>query len=218
LKSLILTFVSLTLFGCANLNLRDGNSSPTYKKEPPQVVALRQQVADLKAKNLSYEEQFRLSSGKVEELEIMNRRMEDSSTKRLGEESQELQAYKESVSELVAEKKRLETEVLRLKDENKTLSGSVKAAKRTAKEHLEIGNKLFDDKKWSEAAAEFQAFREKTGNKQNEDYALSTYKIGVCFQELGLKNEARTFYKSVVAKHKKTRASKFAQYRLENMK
>lgn len=218
MKSLILTFVSLTLFGCSNLNLRDGNSTTTYKKESPQVTALRQQVADLKAKNIAYEEQFRMSSGKVEELEIMNRRMEDSSTKRLGEESQELEAYKESVSELVAEKKRLETEVLRLKDENSRANTAVRAAKRTSKEHLEVGNGLFDDKKWSEAAAEFQAFREKASNKSDEDYALSTYKIGVCFQELGLTKEARTFYKSVVSKHKKTRASKFAQYRLENMK
>jgi len=218
LKSLILTFVSLTLFGCGNLKLRDGNTATTYKKESPQVTALRQQVADLKAKNLSYEEQFRISSGKVEELEIMNRRMEDSTTKRLGEESQELQAYKESVSELVAEKKRLEIEVLRLKEENAKANNAVKAAKRSAKEHLDVGNDLFDDKKWSEAAAEFQAFREKSNNKNNEDYALSTYKIGVCFQELGLNKEARTFYKSVVAKHNKTKASKFAQYRLENMK
>jgi len=218
LKSLILISLFLFLFGCADLKLRQGQGSSSYKKESPEVTALRQQVADLKAKNLSYEEQFRMSSGKVEELEIVNRRLEDSSTKRLGEESQELQAYKESVSELVAEKKRLELEVIRLQEENKKANRAVKSAKKSSKDHLDEGSRLFEAKKWSEAAAEFQSFREKTNNKKNEDYALSTYKIGVCFQELGLKNEARTFYKSVVAKHKKTRASKFAQYRLENMK
>lgn len=218
MKSLILIVTTLMFFGCASLKLRDGKSTTAYKKESPAVVALRQQVADLRAKNQAYEEQFRMSSGKVEELEILNRRLEDSSNKRLGEESQELQAYKESVSELVAEKKRLELEVLQLKEENKKANLAVKSAKRTAGEHLKAGDELFDDKKWSEAAAEFQAFREKAGNKKNEDYALSTYKIGVCFQELGLNKEAKTFYKSVVAKHKKTKASKFAQYRLENMK
>lgn len=222
MKTRILTLLSiglsLCLFGCDSLKLRQGSTRSSYKKESPQVMALRKQVADLKAKNLAYEEQFRLSTGKVEELEILNRRIEDSTKKRLGEESEELQAYKESVSELVAEKKRLELEVLKLKEENKKANLEIKAAKRSAKDHLDAGGKFFEDKKWSEAAAEFQSFREKTSNKKNEDYALSTYKIGVCFQELGLKKEARTFYKSVVAKHKKTRASKFAQYRLENMK
>jgi len=208
------------LASCITLKPRvDGKSSKRVKpRESELVLSLRQQNADLKAKNLEYEEQFRLVSGKVEELEILNRRQSDSTTKRLGEENQELQAYKESVSELLAEKKKLEKEILVLKDLNKKATQEVEAAKRTAKEHLNIGDKLFDDKKWSEAAAEYQSFREKAKSKKNNDYALSTYKIGVCFQELGLKTEAKTFYKSVLSKHKGTKAAKFAEYRLQNLK
>ena len=47
---------------------------------------------------------------------------------------------------------------------------------------------------------------------------MVTYKIGVCFQELGLKNEAKTFYKSVVNGFStKFKAHKFASYRLSQI-
>lgn len=216
----ICAVLTLSLSSCVTLKTRAGSSGKVRRapKESPLVQSLRLQNADLKAKNLAYEEQFRLNSGKVEELEIINSRLNDSSTKRLGEENQELQAYKESVSELLAEKKKLEAEIILLKEANKKALNEVASAKRTPKQHLDVGDKLFDDKKWSEAAAEYQAFREKTKSKKTNDYALATYKIGVCFQELGLKNEAKTFYKSVLKKHKGMKAAKFAQYRLENLK
>ncbi len=211
---MILTLTMLS--GCISLKIRDDKKK--VRKESEVVLQLRKQIADLRAKNQDYEEQFRMSTGKIEELEILNRRTQDSNQKRLGEESQQLQAYKDSVSELVAEKKKLELEVLKLKEENKKAKREVVAAKRSAKEHLNEGDKFFDDKKWSEAAAEYQAYRGKAKSKKNEDYALATYKIGVCFQELGLTKEAKTFYKSVVSKYKGLKAAKYAEYRLANLK
>lgn len=202
--------------GCVSLKTRDGKKKA--KQESQTVMLLRKQIADLRAKNQEYEEQFRISTGKIEELEILSRRMEDKSQKRLGEEGQQLQAYKDSVSELLVEKKKLENQVLMLKEENKRAKQAVVSAKRSAKQHLDEGDKYFDDKKWSEAAAEYQSYREKARTKKGEDYALATYKIGVCFQELGLKKEAKTFYKSVIKKHKGLKAAKYAQYRLENLK
>lgn len=202
------------LSGCISLKVRDSK----VKKESAAVVMLRQQNAELKAKNLDYEEQFRVSTGKIEELEIRLRRSGDSSQKRLGEESQQLQAYKDSVAELVEEKKKLENEVLMWKEKHKSAKRAAVSAKRTAKEHLTQGNKFFDSKKWSEAASEYQSYREKARSKKTQDYALSTYKIGVCFQELGLKKEAKTFYKSVISKYKGQKAAKYAKYRLDNLK
>jgi TolA-binding protein len=207
--------MSFFLASCVSLKTRTDKG---VKKESQTVLLLRQQIADLRAKNMEYEEQFRLSTGKIEELEIQARRAQDNNQKRLGEESQQLQAYKDSVAELVEEKKKLERQILALKEQNKTLERQVVSAKMTAKEHLDEGDKLFDDKKWTEAATEYQSYRSKAQNKKNEDYALATYKIGVCFQELGLNKEAKTFYKSVVSKHKGLKAAKYAQYRLSNLK
>lgn len=216
MKTIYAVLILTLLSGCISLKTRDHKK--TVHRESDLVLALRKQNADLKAKNLEYEDQFRISTGKIEELEIIARRTKDSSQKRLGEESQELQAYKDSVSELVAEKNKLENEVLLLKEANKQAEKAVVAAKRTAKGHLDEGDKYFDDKRWSEAAAEYQAFRGKTKNKKNADYALATYKIGVCFQELGMSKEAKTFYKSVVKKYKKSKAARYAEYRLANLK
>lgn len=216
MKNLIIILTVLMLPGCVSLKTR--GHKKRIRQESEIVLMLRKKNANLRVKNLEYEEQFRFSTGKIEELEILNRRAEESTQKRLGEEDQQLQAYKDSVSELVVEKKKLESEILMLKEDNKKAKRAVVAAKRTAKQHLNEGDKYFDDKKWSEAAAEYQSFREKVKNKKNEDYALATYKIGVCFQELGMMKEAQTFYKSVVSKYKNRRAAKYAQYRLANLK
>ncbi len=212
-------FILLIVFlsqGCISLQTR--SSKVKVRKESDLVMALRRQNANLKAKNLEYEEQFRISTGKIEELQILARRTQDKSQKRLGEENQQLRAYKDSVSELLIEKKKLENQILVLKASNQQAKKEVKSAKMSAKEHLKVGNKYFEGKKWSEAAAEYQAFRGKAKNKKNEDYALATYKIGVCFQELGMAKEAKTFYKSVVRKHKKFKAAKYAEYRLAKLK
>ncbi len=216
MRVLLVILLVSTLFGCVSLKIR--NDKNKVKTESTLVLQLRQQIADLRAKNLKYEEQFRIGSGKIEELEIINRRFQESSQKRLGEESQQLQAYKDSVSELVAEKKKLDIEVLRLREENKKVRIAIVAARKTAKQHLNEGDKYFDDKKWFKAASEFQLYRDKVSSKKSESYALITYKIGVCFQELGMEKEAKTFYKSVVSNYKKFKAAKYAEYRLANLK
>ncbi len=216
MRVLLIILIIPTFFGCMNLKIR--NEKNKVKKESKVVLQLRQQIADLGAKSLEYEEQFRISSGKIEELEIINRRFQESNQKRLGEENQQLQAYKDSVSELVVEKKKLDTEILLLKEENKKVKTAIIAARKTAKDHLNEGDKYFDDKKWFEAASEFQLYRDKVSSKKSEDYALITYKIGVCFQELGMEKEAKTFYKSVVSNYKKFKAAKYAEYRLANLK
>lgn len=216
MKIKYIILIALLSQGCISLQPR--KPKVKVRKESNLVMALRKQNADLKAKNLEYEEQFRLSTGKIEELQILAQRTQDKSQKRLGEENQQLRAYKDSVSELLIEKKKLEGQILLLKAANRQAKKEVKSAKMSAKEHLDKGDRYFDNKKWSEAAAEYQAFRGKARSKKNEDYALATYKIGVCFQELGMEKEAKTFYKSVVKKHKKFKAVKYAEYRLAQLK
>lgn len=209
----------LVLASCAGLQTREegslkSKSSPIVKRSR---TDLQTENASLKAKVLDYEEQFRALSGKVEELEILNRRLQEGNQKILGEENKEIAAYKESVAELVEEKKKLEKQLVLLQEENKAADKALADAKKTAQDHLDKGDALFDDKKWSEAVSEYQNFREKSKDKKSEDYALATYKIGVCFQELGMVKEAKTFYQSVVSKHKGLKAAKYATYRLSNL-
>lgn len=217
MKVFILVAVTL-LVSCEGLQTREDTAIRTLKRESGDINQVRKQNADLKAANLEFEEKFRQLSGKVEELEIINSRLETSKQQMAGEESQELQAYKDSVSELVQEKKRLEQELALLKEENKMAKQAVISAKKTDTEHLEKADSYFDDKRWTEAVTEYQNYREKAKSKSSEDYALATYKIGVCFQELGMISEAKTFFQSVVTKNKDTKAAKYASYRLTQIK
>ncbi|MBK9294536.1 MAG: tetratricopeptide repeat protein [Oligoflexia bacterium] len=48
--------------------------------------------------------------------------------------------------------------------------------------------------------------------------AEATYKIGLCFTELGLKKDAKEFYKDVIEKYPKTSWAKKAKYRISQIK
>lgn len=216
LRIFILFTLSLSLGGCLS-SLQTRADGAYSSRESKAMQLLRKENADLRAKLLDYEEKSRLSSGKIEELQIIQSRMEQQSAQAAAQESEELKAYKESVSELLADKRKLEKEILLLKDANRQAVKDAKDAKKTALEHLAVADKLFENKKWSDAVTEYQSFREKAKKKSSNQYALVTYKMGVCFQELGMEKEAKTFYKSVVKKHKNKKAGRYAEYRLNQI-
>lgn len=219
--TLLLPFIALFSVSCVSLKPRSNSAALKYKKEPPIVQQLRIENANLKTKNSDYEAQIREYSGKVEELQIRLDRAQSSSSQRLGQENAELAAYKESVAVLLKEKKELQAEIAKLKLDNQSTNSKLQMANKSINEHMDSGDALFDDKKWTEAITEFQAYRDKAkkSNLTNtEDFALATYKIGVCFQELKMKQEAKTFYNSVLKKNAQTKAAKYAKYRLENLK
>lgn len=211
----LILFLLPFFVGCLGLQTRNDS---VYKRESETVMNLRTENANLKAQLVSYQEQLRQYAGKVEELEIRLSRSEEGNVKRLGQENAELKAYKESVSALLDEKRKLINKITELEASNQTHAKQLKEAKRSAASHLKKGDGFFDDKKWAEAAAEYQSYREKSSSKKSEDYAMVTYKIGVCFQELGMKEEARTFYQSVIDKNGKAKAAKYAKYRISNLK
>lgn len=53
---------------------------------------------------------------------------------------------------------------------------------------------------------------------KEKNVADAKYKIGVSFQELGMKEEAMAFYEEVVANYSKTEAGKSAKARLAKLK
>lgn len=78
------------------------------------------------------------------------------------------------------------------------------------------GSALFTGKKWKDAIVVFSKYRDQF--PKGKKYADSTYKIGVCFQELGMKEEAKPFLEEVVAKFPGTGEAKKASYRLKTTK
>jgi TolA-binding protein len=62
--------------------------------------------------------------------------------------------------------------------------------------------KLFKEKKWQQAILKYQEYRDR--HPKGRNFAEATYKIGVCFQEIGMMKEARTFYEEVITRFPNT--------------
>lgn len=75
---------------------------------------------------------------------------------------------------------------------------------------------LFKKKQWKPAIVEYSKYRDH--NKKGKYYAEATYKIGVCFEELHMRDEAKAFFQEVITNHSKSHAAKKAEYRVKHMK
>jgi TolA-binding protein len=81
---------------------------------------------------------------------------------------------------------------------------------------LQEADGLFGQKEWKKAIVAYEKFRE--ANPKSKSLGEATYKIGVCFQELGMKTEAKSFFEEVTAKYGSSEAGKKAQSRLKKLK
>jgi TolA-binding protein len=81
---------------------------------------------------------------------------------------------------------------------------------------FEKGEALFKKSDWKNAILEFNRYRDNFPKGKN--YSEATYKIGVCFQELNMKEEARAFYTEVIEKFPKAKSARSAKYRLNQLK
>jgi len=75
------------------------------------------------------------------------------------------------------------------------------------------GEQSFKGKQWRQAISEYQLYREQ--HPSGKDYSEATYKIGVCFQELNMKSEAKVFFQEAISKYPTSKAGKKAKFRLK---
>jgi TolA-binding protein len=59
--------------------------------------------------------------------------------------------------------------------------------------------------------------RYRSSHPKGKSFAAATLKIGVCFQELGMSDEAQAFYEEVVAKFPKSKEAEKANARLASI-
>jgi TolA-binding protein len=74
----------------------------------------------------------------------------------------------------------------------------------------------FQKKDWRHAITHFQSYLDK--NPKGAKRADATYMIGVCFQELGMKNEAKDFFSDTISNYAGTPSAKKAKFRLSQLK
>lgn len=210
----------------------------TSKAMRTQVDSLQKVHADSNSRLEDLMDQNRQLNGRIEELEQRLSQTaqaqgsgKEDLQKSLGESKRQSEILQEGILKLENQVQALQEEIVTLKT-NK--SGSSKTAgnkddgnksgakdsdkgkpKDKEKDLIDVALGDFQEKKWKEAILNFDQYREKypTGKYAPE----ATYKTGVSFQELGMNDEAKVFYKEVTEKFPKSDMSKKAQIRLKSL-
>ncbi len=168
------------------------------------------------------DEQMRNLTGRVDSMENQLSQMQAA---RQGEKDgvgkdrqaleQKFSAYEDALKKMEAQLTALNEEVAKLKAPPPEPAPVVTAGGKT-KSIYDQGEELFNAKKWKEAIVDFQKYRDHT--PKGKQYADATYKIGVCFQELGMKDEAKAFFEEVTGKYPGSKEAKKASFRMKNLK
>lgn len=232
---LIITLAMTSLVGCLktreDLRSDESDSRPQQqqtisqakpvKHSPPAPAPAPVQSAPASAPQVKAaaiitddEDQMRHLNGRIENLEqaqAESKKNQVEVTKQVVKEETDarFKAYEEEL-------KALQLKVQALTDIQEQKVAVAEMKEKNPKAFYEKGEELFKEQKWKEAISAYQKYREAQPKGQYQ--ADATYKIGVCFQELHMKDEAKTFYEEVIQKAPKSREAKKAAIRLKSLK
>ena len=224
LKMFLGVVILTVLTGCETLVTRSELRETDQKKQfQEQVSTLQKSNADVNSRFSDIEQDLRGLNGRVEVVETkLNQNTQEAiKAKALTEQSNQEQSKKvqilqEEVSKLNEQVVALTAELGAVKTVGETADKAEKPGKSGKKDHLEMAEEYFSKKEWKKAIVSYQKFRD--ANSKSKKFADVTYKIGVCFQELGLKEEAKTFFDEVIAKYPGSAEAKRAKTRLKSLK
>lgn len=222
---LILGLGSNLLFNAGCLRTR-GAVRETDQKQvmQEQVTTLQLKNADSTARLSETQEALREVSGRLLNLENRMDQVMKSGESQNSAALEQNQALKRQVD-------LLQQEVIQLQATIQTLQQDLVAAKSQPAPSKESNSKnkgssksgtyddaeeYFKNKDWKRAIVTFQKFREESPKSSRVPEAI--YKIGVSFQELGLKDEARAFYDEAIAKFPQSEGARKSRLRLKSLK
>ncbi len=212
----------LSTVGCLQTrsSVREGEQRQVLQT---QVSTLQKSTADVNARFAEIEEQIRFLNGRTEVLEnrlavaqndLQNERR--NSAEVLQSQNQRILIFQEALTRMEQEQSALRAELESLKSKQSTQAAKKEPPKANSKNTFETAEDFFDKKEYRQAILEYQKYREK--NPKGKNFSTATYKIGFSFHELGLKDEAKSFYEEVIAKFPKSDAAKKSKARLQKIK
>lgn len=220
---------SILVTGCLNqLKSRKDLKGDTQISQPPQEeVYVSENTESTPSapvfKQEERNEQMRVLRGRVEEAENQVNELRESMIQLAESRQQEkeqaagkLQAYEEAI-------RKLEQEILALKNnKHEAARAPKKSVKKSGanssaqlREDYHRGEDHFRQKKWKDAIVSYQKYREDF--PKGKLYPDATYKIGLCFLELGLKDESKSFFEEVKVKYPKSPLAKKADKQLKSL-
>lgn len=222
LNAIIATlFLTGLLSGCLKTrnDVRENEQNQVMQQ---QVVTLQKTNADANSRFTDMEEQMRELNGRVDVVENKlgkNDSGVESALKTTQQQNQDLNQklmlLQEALTKMEADMHALSAEVQAVKAEKAAVTAE-RTAKQVKADVLEIGRDFFEKKDWKQSILNFQKYRD--DHPKGKNFAEATYKIGVAFQELGMKDEAKTFYDEIVSKFPKTEEARRAKVRLKGLK
>lgn len=220
-----LVLVAMTLFlasGCLQTRtaLKEQEEKQVLQKT---VRTLQKDTADVSTRFSDIDEDLRKLNGRIEAVEFRLNQAQtkaDSGTKvvetRVNEVTDRLKTYQDAIMKLDAEVIELRSAMAQMQEEmRRAPSPSAGGSKASTPSAYTSAEELFKANQWKDAILEYEKYRK--ASPKGKQFADATYKIGVCFQELGLTEEAKAFYEEVTAKFPKSKEAEKASYRLKNL-
>lgn len=237
----LLTALALQLSGClktrAELRGDDDGGATLQKQTAVQQRREKESVVrEVKPppppapKADEYDEQIRNLNGRLDTAEsrvqqLLAEREAERNAKSQAELSdkqnadKKFQAYEEALTKMENEVKSLNEEIARLKAPPPApapAAGNGKGDKGDKSTPFDDAEAQFNAKKYKESIVLYQKYRDTY--PKGKMFLEATYKIGYAFQELGMKDEARSFFEEVVAKAPKSKEAKKASFRMKTLK
>lgn len=213
-----LLLFTLSLTGCPEFVTRSEMKELEQRRVmDAQVQTIQQKNADQSVRLAELEALLREQNGQVEVLQNNLRKMEEeklASSQEKEDLKSQISTLKEDSVKLNEQMQAIAAALEAIKNQPKTIE--TKEAKSDVNDLYKKAEELFAEKDWKTAALTYQKFKET--RPKDKRVADATYKMGVCFQELGLKDESAAFYEEVISRFPGTSAAKKSQTRLKSLK
>lgn len=216
---ILLIFVSCFVF-TACLKTRSEISDVEEKKQAQQITAIQQQRADQESRVNDIEATLRQINGRLEAIEhrlnldYENKQKELSSSAAIQKQMiDQMKLFEENLNRIEARLSEVESRPSAVAAPPVNKGTSNKDSNHPS--YMEAEN-FFNSKEWKKAAFSYEKYRSE--NPKGKNFADATYKIGVCFQEMGKNAEAKVFFDEVLEKFPKSATARKAQYRIKNLK
>lgn len=219
-KKLILLAVagyfSMGASGCL-MTRGDVKEAEQKKNVQDQVVTLQKTNADQNSRFSEVNADLRELSGRVDVVENKVNIIARQSMERTGGEATRAQEMEKKLVLMQEEMAKVEGQIVILNQELQNLKSGreskVEGDGGKDKNLLEVADEHFAKKEWKKAILAYQRFRDQ--NPKSKKFAKATLRIGSSFQELGMNDEAKTFFEEVVSKFPDSSEAKTAKAKLK---
>jgi TolA-binding protein len=221
-KLILIPLSVFSLTACGSLMTRSDLREAEQKRQmQDQVVTLQRSTADVNNRFSDIEADLRSMNGRIEVLENRNNQLIQDRERTRGQleqagvdQNKKIQILSDEVVRLNEQINAFAAELTAIK--SASLESRADRPSEGKKDAFETAEYLFEKKDWRKAILNYQRFRD--SHPKHRNFPEATYKIGVSFQELGMKDEARTFYEEVIGKFPNSPEAKKARTRVKTLK